>query len=283
VGLSGAGSFACAPDVTCDEVFTGGGDVVGSTDYDADGQPESIWVVTDPCENPVHAPPRQDSLINQPPHLSGEPPPEPSSGDWCQNLRFRPDGSIENLNTWFPRLPLQQHRSPGGGLASWYDAALTYEGNTYSFAALLYGRQRLELSARCLTSQGVSLTCEQLTTAIVTVWNSEPAVQNLACGPDAAGSGCVCDYDMVLNTGPAGTWAASGDVLTHFDSANGPPFQANYSVQGNALNLSGYHRTALFGQTGVRTLRLAKVMCSDGLQGPGEDGVDCGPYCTACP
>jgi hypothetical protein len=196
---------------------------------------------------------------------------------------FNSDGTIKTLNTWFPRLPLQRHAS-APGMPVWYDASLTYEGSSYSFAALLYGPQSFELSSYCLTAHGVALSCDELTAAIREVWNSEPAVQNLICGPEADGLGCVCNYDMVLNTGPAGSWAAGGSLITHFDAQKGPAFQANYAVSGNRLSLSGYHRTSLFGQEGLRALELARVVCTDGLHGPGEDGPDCGPYCASpCP
>lgn len=268
---------ACSPELTCDEVFTGGGDVLA-------GETKTTWVVVDPCENLVNSPPLQDTLVGQPPHLSGEAPPDPGSGDWCMNLSFRSDGQIKNLNTWFPRLPLQQHSPIAPGQRVWYDGSLTYEGNTYSFAAILYGKQKLELSDRCLTQQGIRLSCSQLTDAIAMVWNSEPAVQNLVCGDHpSGGGGCQCDYDMVLNTGPAGTYAFDRDLITHFDSAQGPPFQANYRVEGNTLRMNGYNRRALFGITGMRSLEFARVICNDGLHGPGEDGVDCGPHCAPCP
>jgi hypothetical protein len=274
----------CTPELTCEEEFRGGGDLLtGGVDTNANGAVETKWVVVEPCENIVSSPPYQDTLVGQPPHLSGEAPPDPGSGDWCQNLVFRTNGTIERLNTWFPRVPIRQHSPIAAGQSPWYDASLTYEGNAYSFAAILYGRQKLELSARCLTSQGVSLTCEQLTGAIKEVWNAEPAVQNLVCGNHPNGSGCQCDYDLILNTGPAGTWAAGGDLVTHFDAAQGPPFQANYRVEGHTLSMSGHNRRTLFGINGMRTLKFARVNCHDGAQGPGEDGVDCGPHCTACP
>jgi hypothetical protein len=275
----------CTPELTCDEEFTGGGNLLtGGVDANANGAIETKWVVVEPCENIVSSPPYQDTLVKQPPHLAGEAPPDPGSGDWCQSVVFRTNRTIERLNTWFPRVPIRQHSPISAGQTPWYDASLTYEGNTYSFAAILYGRQKLELSKRCLEAQGVSLTCDELTGAIREVWNAEPAVQNLICGPHASGSGCQCDYDLILNTGPAGTWANSGpDLVTHFDGAQGPPFQANYRVDGNMLSMSGYNRRTLFGISGMRTLKFARVNCTDNAQGPGEDGIDCGPYCAACP
>src|SRR5688500_10190873 len=107
--LFALGTPACAPELTCDEEFSGGGDLLaGGVDSDADGAVETKWVVVEPCENLVNSPPLQDTLVGQPGHLSGEAPPDPGSGDWCMNLSFRSDGTIENLNTWFPRLPLRK-------------------------------------------------------------------------------------------------------------------------------------------------------------------------------
>src|SRR5262245_53217530 len=103
--LSALSAVACAPELTCDEEFSGGGDVVGTSA----GRDQTLWVVVEPCEDIISSPPRAVNFEQQPAHLEGETPPEEANGDWCQNLGFRPDGMLANLNTWFPRLPLRKH------------------------------------------------------------------------------------------------------------------------------------------------------------------------------
>src|SRR3546814_6341367 len=50
-----------SPELTCDETFTGGGDVLGVADYNANAVPDSKWVVVEPCEDIVSSPPSQRS------------------------------------------------------------------------------------------------------------------------------------------------------------------------------------------------------------------------------
>src|SRR5688572_13875540 len=103
--LGALSAVGCAPELTCDEEFHGGGDVVGA----GSGRTETIWVVVDPCEDVVSSPPRAVTVERQPPPSAGETPPEEVAGDWCQNLSVRDDGMLAHLNTWFPRLPLRKH------------------------------------------------------------------------------------------------------------------------------------------------------------------------------
>jgi hypothetical protein len=282
----------CAPDLTCDEEFSGGGDIVGATDSDANGIADSRWVVIEPCENVVSSPPA--------PVTSGSSPPKEASGDWCQNLSFAQDNagtlSILNSNPWIPRLPMARH--PGG----WYDATLTYtQDNLYSFRAVLYDKQSIEIPGRCLTQQGILLTCDRLPPLLTEEYNKTDArlgrtlgtvnVSNMVCAPQISGAGCGCFFDMTItydpatDTGAAGTWFATGDRITHFDLVGeGTPFLIDYRVDGNTLSMSAFHRRPLFGIQGLRTMKFARVNCNDGAQGIGETGVDCGYACpNPCP
>lgn len=302
--LSLTSAWGCAPKLTCDETFSSGGEVVGATDSDADGVPDSRWVVTEPCEDIVSSPPEPVTLQKQPPHLSGSSPPKEASGEWCMNLSLKRDAMGPQVNTfypWIPRLPLRQRSAPGQPV--WYDAYLHYaridaQGGRYAFGAVLSGEHRIELPARCMTQQGVPMTCQQLIPLLTEKYAEADArlgrstgtvsTANWACSDLATAGRCECAFNMTVTydptTGPGGGWSGSDDLLRHFDEVGGgAEFLSNYSVEGNTLSLSGYHRRALFGIEGLRTLRLQQVVCNDGVQGVGEDGVDCGSNCLSSP
>lgn len=301
LSLMSLAAWGCAPTITCDETFTRGGEVVGTTDSDADGVPDARWVVTEPCEDIVPSPPEPVTLQKQPPHLSGSSPPKEASGEWCMNLSLLKDAmgtpTVSEFYPWIPRLPLRQRSAPGQPV--WYDAFLHYGNNgRYAFGAVLAGAHRIELPARCLVQQGVPVTCQQLIPLLTEKYAKADArlgrstgavsTANWACGNPATGGGCECAFNMTISydptTGPGGGWSRSGDVLSHFDEVGGgAAFLSNYSVEGNTLSLSGYHRRALFGIEGLRTLKLQQVVCNDGAQGVGEDGVDCGSNCPGNP
>ena len=301
LSLTSLAGWGCAPTLTCDETFSGGGEVVvGATDSDADGVPDSRWVVTEPCEDIVTSPPEPVTLQKQPPHLSGSSPPKEASGEWCMNLSLVKDAMGTKANEfypWIPRVPLRQRSAPGQPV--WYDAYLHYGQNgRYAFGAVLAGQQRIDLPAKCLLQQGVPVTCQQLVPLLSEKYAEADgrlgrstgvvSTANWVCGNPQGGGGCSCIFDMMVTydptTGPGGSWSRSGDLLSHFDEVGGgAAFMSNFAVQGNTLSLSGYHRRALFGIDGLRTLKLEQVVCNDGVQGVGEDGVDCGPHCAPCP
>ena len=55
-------------------------------------------------------------------------------------------------------------------------------------------------------------------------------------------------------------------------------------VKGNRLEISGLNNSYLWDRKDLRTMELVRVNCTDGIQGPGEGGIDCGLRCpTSCP
>jgi hypothetical protein len=57
------------------------------------------------------------------------------------------------------------------------------------------------------------------------------------------------------------------------------PSTATYCRNSTSLQLTGADDSYLFDTPGLRTLDLGPANCADGLQGPGEEGVDCGSVC----
>jgi hypothetical protein len=79
---------------------------------------------------------------------------------------------------------------------------------------------------------------------------------NVGCYSDDAG-GCTCTYNLLLITAIEGKFATVGNVINHYDTvADTPVASANYCVDGDTLQLSGYKRQFLFNQPALRTLVL---------------------------
>ena len=108
----------CEPKDTCTELGNCGGELVGASDddSDSDGIVEAHYSVNGTCMGEVFNAPQNASLVNQPPPLQGQPPPEPAAANWCSEMVLKADKTISKLSPWFPVLPFQ-----AGGVT--YDAA----------------------------------------------------------------------------------------------------------------------------------------------------------------
>jgi len=276
-----ASTLGCAIEEHCDDLDTCGGSVMtnGAQDFNNDGPVETEWHASagDECQDPLHTPPLQNTLITQPPHLANEAPPERSSMDWCSNLVIRGDRTIKRVNLWFPQIPLR-------------DAKLTYSAASdaatdgkYQIQFKYFKQMRADFSAQCMTAQGVVMGCTEFSHAMATVLQTEPNIDSVVCD-DGPQGGCTCIYNMLLVTSVSGPWRRDGDLITHYDELGSAPAESDYCVNGNQLDLTGHDRTWVFNETGLRTLQLVRSTCEDGLRNQSEAGVDCGGTCpTACP
>lgn len=281
LGAALLGLPGCAIDEHCEALGDCGGRVLssGATDfYLADGQVDTQWwaFAGDECQDPMHTPPTNSTLLNQPPHLSNESPPERTSADWCSNLVIKSDRSIKSVNLWFPQIPL-------------LEAKLTYSGadanatEGYYQAQLKFFKQmRADFSAQCMTAQGIVMGCTEFTSAMRTVLAQEPNITSITCVPGPQ-QGCSCIYDMLLVTGVTGPWRSNNGVLTHYNDIGDFPAEADYCAGTDTLEMSGHDRTWLFGQTGLRTMEFVRATCNDGLRNQEEGGIDCGGPCDPCP
>jgi hypothetical protein len=96
----------------------------------------------------------------------------------------------------------------------------------------------------------------------------------------------VCFFDDQETGGPSGYYQQLDSSTLMFLSDKGFPNRVTYCNKGTSLELTGKDGEYLFGVKGLRTLDLAKTIanCTDGMPGPGEDGVDCGGQCpNPCP
>ena len=243
-------SAACTTPEVCGELGTCGGKLID------DGQKSKTWNVAAACLNQEAAAPNVPSLIHQSPTLAGEAPPRRTQANFCSEMVMRPDKSIKIIQPWFPALPLQS------GL-------ITYQTNGAFTASLNYfGAQEMDFAANCFLSQGFkivpdttasgpdTLSCKEFTPILIAGLETQPNISNFGCAADGAG-GCACTYDLLLITGLQGQYAAVGNVINFYDTASHTPVaSADYCVNGNTLDMSGYKRTFLFNQPALRSLKL---------------------------
>jgi hypothetical protein len=288
---------ACQTPPYCPELGSCGGDVLqGGQDTTMDGIVDKEWAVSgnDSCMDEVAASASPVSLARQPAKPAGERPIERTFPDWCSNVTLKQDGTIAQFDAfytmlkqnegWFPTIPIDT-----GTIM--FSADGRYEVRFTQDTA-----QRLQLSASCLTAQGIALDCPAFAPHLQTFMVDQMQrlknadiidgrIVNVVCGASTQG-GCLCDYDMWLTGGPRGRWVTKGTTITFFDDQFRPPSTADYCVKGDTLEITARDQTRLFNRPNLRSVRLRPPSCNDGSQSRslGEQGMDCGGSCgTACP
>jgi len=109
---------------------------------------------------------------------------------------------------------------------------------TYTSTSTVSGSTAVTLPASCLSVQGVTVSCEQLTQAFMTLAQRGTAgFKSASCS--SAGSGCTCT--VVLNdqtSSESGTYAVTDAGVLIVTPTNGTPSQNDYCVKGNTLTVS---------------------------------------------
>jgi hypothetical protein len=83
-------------------------------------RPDGQWTVTGSCRDPAYQSPEAVTYYDQTQNMARQPPPEPTSSDWCSYLLYDPVQGITQFT--FPHDTLaDRHRPPVT-----YDAAGTY-------------------------------------------------------------------------------------------------------------------------------------------------------------
>ena len=158
------------------------------------------------------------------------------------------------------------------------------------------GQDLIEFPEVCIRDFGaVGDVCTSLQTHLVTMATASSVYKNLQCLANPADpAGCVCRFDVAVQTGGSGTYeVVDSHTLIHRMNVKFPsnaaaaafPQKVSYGSAGGRLQLTGADGAYLFDEPGLRTMELATttIKCTDGAQGPGEDGIDCGLACpNAC-
>jgi hypothetical protein len=288
----------CPPLDSC-----GGGGALPVGDWTLDGnQPPSAA-----CSEDLYTPPDDPRLATADQTAARVPPIQPALYDWCDLLVTTPNIPIASANDPTPKPTTNNSivgRLPNFSYTTFPIGAATihYDGsNKYVLSTTRTGRYALDFPAYCVREFGAVGTtrdpsalpattgsiCEKLQDALTAI--APPIYMNIGCQPGPSDlNGCVCGFDVAdreVSSGAVGVNPNDPSEMTHLPG-NDFPEDVTYCVQGNRLELTGTNGAYLFDRVGLRTLDMVKVTvnCTDGVRGPGEDGVDCGPACPMlCP
>lgn len=264
VALSG-----CTTAPFCEPLRRCGGDFIAGGEENSQGVVDSEWVALgdESCTDQVQVPVVVVSLNQQPAHTAANKGASNATVDWCSSLKINPNGSLQYL-PFFPIIPLKNAR-----------LNLRSDG-TYQAHFVTFSPTQISFSAACRAAQGVSFTCPELGRHIDAAIRAEANVTNTLCYDDGE-DGCLCDQNLRIFTGQPGTWGAEDGIITFYDGsgANIPAASTDYCVNGDTLELTGHAGQQLFNRPGLRTLRLHRPSCNDGIQDGDERGVDCGGSC----
>jgi hypothetical protein len=174
-----------------------------------------------------------------------------------------------------------------------YDALGPNGSGTYTAALTRTGRYTIPFPALCIRQFGATGdVCSKLQAQLATSSVHEDILCR-ANGPEDP-AGCICQFEVAVQSGGSGVYQQPNDhTLVHQLNVQFPgrspaasfPQTVSFCNKGGALQLTGSDGAYLFDEPGLRTMDLATTTldCVDGLQGPNEEGVDCGPACpTAC-
>ncbi|HXS31118.1 MAG TPA: hypothetical protein VN755_09825 [Steroidobacteraceae bacterium] len=209
------------------------------------------------------------------------PAPEQAFSNWCQGLIAGTENVLAVPPTFF------SDSMPFGSAVVRYHA-----DGTYSIGIGRIGYFYFEFSAECMHQfgfgQGLATAdiCAQLQAPLAASGAGEGSYRNTTCtvNPKDPG-GCYCVFDVAEISGSGGSYRqVAANELLHFPNTPGVSFRTSFCRTGSKLQITGADGGYLLNRPALRTLDLGQVNCTDGLQGIGEDGVDCGPACdVVCP
>ena len=100
------------------------------------GDPTGLWTVMDSCRDPAYELPKPVTYFNQAQTMARQPPPEPSSSDWCSYLQYDPGAGITQFT--FPHDTL-----------SIATGTVEYDGiGTYAVKMSVVGKASVDISGQ---------------------------------------------------------------------------------------------------------------------------------------
>jgi hypothetical protein len=129
--------------------------------------------------------------------------------------------------------------------------SVTYNADgTYSSSSTISGTATVNLPQSCLTYNGVTLTCAQLTQA------SQSSGVTLNC---TGNSGCTCVETLPSQSSTeTGTYTTTAAGVLTQTPTGGTAEQDDYCVKGSTLTLSPAAGSTMMGQTASGTITLTK-------------------------
>jgi hypothetical protein len=136
---------------------------------------------------------------------------------------------------------------------------VTYKADmTYASSSTTTGKVVIGLPASCLTSQGLTLTCEQVTQLLQADLAGE-GFQSGQCV--SSGGGCSCTLAIIpLSAVGNGTYSTTAaGVLTELDSGGATSDVNDYCISGTTLTLSPHAGSGMMAQASISgSITLAK-------------------------
>jgi hypothetical protein len=278
-GLLAAFATACAQTPLCAELDACGGPVPVGDWLLGGGHPS--------CSEDLYIPPPDTRLDKGDQPAARTPPAEAALYDWCDLLVTN---GGEKVATIEPRFSFEN--STIGAAFLRYGPIDASGSGTYAAGLTRTGTYTIQFPPLCIRAFGATGdVCNKLQTQL----GSTSAHKDILCLADPEDlEGCICRFNVAVQSGGSGKYhLLSSNTLVHELNVKFPlksvaaafPQEATYCNKGSSLQLTGADGVYLFDEPGLRTMDLASatINCTDGVQGPAEEGVDCGLACpTAC-
>ncbi len=222
---------------------------------------------------------------------SGEVPPRPPGQSTvpinsCWNLMFYESEGMLSLSS---RLSSDSPDVKRSITVQFQVAAVAGDADPFTLTQEEKGPVTQHFGPECMMFGDRQVMCAELTDPLEQLGLGEGSWRNVDC-MDAADGGCDCAMDYWAVGGGTGTWQLEDDRLlltreiyvadtNEFVTTTSTPI--DYCVADDKLR---------FGEAindvwvAVANAPLTRVDCTDGVQGPREEGIDCGFVCgIACP
>lgn len=275
-GLVAVLSMSCSQKPFCAELGTCGGSPVG--DWKLGPNHPS-------CSEDLYTPPADTRLDQGDQPAARTPPAEEALYDWCDLLVTNGGQKVATIEPSF-----SYEKGTIGAAFVHYDPIGPDGSGTYTVALTRTGRYTIPFPALCIRQFGATGdVCSKLQDQLT----SSSAHKDILCRANSPAdpAGCICQFDVAVQSGGSGLYQQlSNNTLIHELNFQFPgrspaaafPQKVTFCSKGGTLQLTGADGSYLFDEPGLRSMDLAGTTldCTDGLQGPNEEGVDCG---LACP
>jgi hypothetical protein len=249
----------CAQEPSCPELGScGGPDPVGT------------WVLaagSESCSEDLYIPPTDQRLAQNNKLPAMVSPPEPAVFDWCDQLVAGGGSNIQVHDPVFyydsPPVAVATvkfNRDAATG-AQTFTAGLTRTGVYYMDFPEACVRQFGAMDGRVINPDDPAMAtgdvCKQLEYPVNQGGTNSGAYFNTVCQvhPTDPG-GCLCKFDLNSTGGPNGDWARIDTSTIQLISTNALPTYLTFCNNGSTLELTGKDGDYLFGNKGLRTLKL---------------------------